>query len=106
VRLPPIDSVPGRKAWAFIAIVGGCMVFTVFAAFGVWFLRSDPGFTFWLALAAHLQVFVGMGALGWTLGRRAKIVLRRDGAEVDDREGERYEPPAPPAMPATETEIV
>jgi len=106
MSFPPIDTVPGRKAWAFVAIVGGAMVFTVFAAVGVWLVRAYPGFTFWLALAAHVQVFVAMSALGWTLGRRAKIVLRRDGAEVDDREGEDHDPPAPTAKPQPEQEIV
>lgn len=86
VNFPPIDTIAGRRAWAFLAIVGGCMAFTVLAAFAVWTLRQSPGFTFWLALAAHAQILVGMSALGWTLGRRAKLLMSRDQVEIDDRE--------------------
>lgn len=85
MKIPGISTEDGRKAWAFLAIVGGCMVFTGFAMFGVWYLKAIPGFTFWLALAAHVQVFVGMSALGWTLGRRSFLKVSRDGAELDDR---------------------
>lgn len=88
MRPPAIDTVDGRKVWAFLAIVGGCIVMTVLVAFAVWFLREKPGFTFWLAIAAHAQILVGMSALGWTLGRRAKIFVTRDQVELNDREME------------------
>jgi len=61
------------------------MVFTLFAAFAVWNLRNSAGFSFWLGLAAHAQVFLGMGALGWVLGRRMLANVTRDGVTVDDR---------------------
>lgn len=86
MRFPPIDTISGRRAWAFLAIVGGCMVFTAMAAFAVWMLRASSGFTFWLALAAHAQILVGMSALGWTLGRRAKLLMSRDQVEINDKE--------------------
>lgn len=84
MKLPPVDTHDGRRAWAFIAIWGGCITFTLFAAVGLWLVRHSAGFSFWLALAAHGQVFVGMSALGWAMGRRAKIEVTRDGASVDD----------------------
>ena len=61
------------------------MVFTGFAAVGVYLVRNSPGLSFWLALAAHAQVFLGMGALGWAMGRRMLASVSRDGMTVDDR---------------------
>ena len=83
--LPSIDTEAGRKAWSFIALVGAGMVFTLFAAFAVWNLRDSQGFTFWLGLAAHVQIFMVLGALGWALGRRMMSKATRDGVEFDDR---------------------
>ena len=85
MNLPPIMSPAGRMAWAFMALVGAGMVFTVFAAFAVWQLRGSGWFTFWLGLAAHVQVFMVLGALGWVLGRRMATELTRDGVNFDDR---------------------
>lgn len=84
MKLPLIASPDGRRAWAFIAIWGGCIIFTAFAAVGLYIVRNSPGLSFWLALAAHLQVLVGMTALAWAMGRRSKIEVSRDGATLDD----------------------
>ena len=85
VNLPDITTPEGRKAWAFVAIVGGCIVFTVFAAVGVYLVRNSAWFAFWLALAAHGQVLVGMGALAFVLGARRSIKITREGAEIKDQ---------------------
>lgn len=85
MTLPDIKTPDGRKAWAFVAIVGGCIVFTVFAAVGVYLVRHSAWFAFWLALAAHGQVLVGMGALAYVLGARRSIKITRDGAEIEDQ---------------------
>jgi hypothetical protein len=87
-RLPDIMCPDGRRAWAFMAIVGGCIIFTIFAAVGVWISRDEPHYAFLLALAAHGQVFLGMGSLGWVLGRRMMSRASRDGIEFDDRSTE------------------
>lgn len=90
-RIPPIDTHDGRRAWAFLSIWGGCVTFTVFAAIGVWMVREYPQLAFYLALAAHVQVLIGMSAMGWAMGRRAKIEVTKDGAKLDDsivREGD------------------
>lgn len=84
MKIPPIDSEDGRGAWAFIAIWGGCITFTAFAAVGLYLVRESAGLSFWLALAAHAQVLVGMTALGWAMGRRVKFEASRDGVSVDD----------------------
>lgn len=84
-KLPPIDTHDGRRAWAFLAICGGAMSFSALIWVCLYMLRDHAGFLFWLAMAAHVQVLVGMTALGWAMGRRVLINVTRDGATVDDR---------------------
>ncbi len=85
-RAPPIDTHDGRRAWAFLAVVGGCMVFTAMAIYAMWAVRDHPEYMFALGLAAHVQAFLGMGALGWAMGRRMQANVSKDGASYDDRE--------------------
>lgn len=80
---PRLDSPDGRRAWAFLALLGGCVVFTLFAAAGVFLVRRDAGFSFWLALAAHAQILVAMTALSALLVRRT-VRAGRDGVEISD----------------------
>lgn len=82
--MPPLGTSDGRRGWAFLALVGGAITFTAFAAFGVYQLRNSAGFTFWLALAAHAQVFVVLASLGGLLVKRM-IKITRDGAEYEDK---------------------
>jgi hypothetical protein len=84
VRLPDISTHDGRRALSFLAIIGGCMVFTAIIIWSVWMIRDHAGFVFYLALAAHVQVFVGMTALGWQMGRRLVASATRDGVSIDD----------------------
>lgn len=86
--MPSIETHDGRRAFAFFAILGGCVVMTVFAAVGVYLVRGNPGLSFWLAIAAHVQIFVGMGALGWFAGRRMVTSISRNGVTTDDRESQ------------------
>lgn len=87
MKLPPIDTHDGRRALAFLAILGGCIVMTVFAAVGVYIVSENKGLSFWLAIAAHVQIFLGMSAMGWAMGRRMSASVTRDGASFDDRQG-------------------
>ena len=87
MKFPDISTHDGRRALAFLAVMGGAMVFTLFAAAGLWLLRNHPGFTFYLALAAHVQVLVGMTALGWQMGRRLNVNAGRDGVSLNDGHG-------------------
>jgi hypothetical protein len=87
--LPPIDTHNGRRALAFLAVLGGCMVFTVFAAVGLYLVRDHPDFTFYLALAAHVQILIGMTAMGWQMGRRLNVAAGRDGVSINDGQPER-----------------
>jgi hypothetical protein len=85
MKLPPVDTHDGRRAFAFFAILGGCVVMTLFAAAGVYLVSGDTKLSFWLAIAAHVQILVGMTAMGWAMGRRLQIDVSKDGAKIDDR---------------------
>jgi len=84
VKVPPIETHDGRRAWAFIAIWGGCVTFTIFAAVAVWLVSGNELYSLYLGLAAHAQVLVGMTALGWAMGRRVRAEAGRDGVKLDD----------------------
>ena len=85
MNVPSLNDAEGRKAWALLALIGAAQIFTLFAAYGVWLLRNSPGFTFWLSLAAHAQVFVVLAALAWLLGVRRTVKVSREGAEIEDK---------------------
>jgi hypothetical protein len=59
-------------------------VFTLFAVVGVWLVSDNAEYAFYLALAAHAQVFLGMAALGSLLVKRT-MKIGRDGLEFDDK---------------------
>jgi hypothetical protein len=88
MKLPSIETPEGRRAFAFFAILGGCVVMTLFAAAGVYLVSGDVKLSFWLALAAHVQILVGMTAMGWAMGRRMQIDIGKDGAKLNDQGGE------------------
>lgn len=73
-----------RRAWAFLALLGGSIVMTLFAAAGVYIVRRDVGLSFWLAIAAHVQILVGMTGFGALLYKRT-IKAGRDGVEISDQ---------------------
>jgi hypothetical protein len=89
----PSLAVPdGRLYWSFLAILGGCIVFTIMAAVGVWLVSDNPKYSLYLALAAHFQIFVGMSTFGFVLGRRMRGKAGKGGLEWDDS----GEPPKTP----------
>lgn len=81
---PSLVTHDGRRAWAFAALLGGCVVMTVFAAAGVWLVRGNVGLSFWLALAAHAQILVGLTMFGALFVRRT-IKVDRTGIEISDQ---------------------
>ena len=85
MKLPSILDSDGRRAWSFLAVLGGCFTMTAFAAFGVWNVRNSPGLSFWLALAAHAQIALGLGVFGAQFVKR-NIKATRDGLEISDTE--------------------
>jgi hypothetical protein len=88
MKFPTITTHDGRRAAAFFAILGGCVVMTLFAAAGVYLVSGDTKLSFWLAIAAHVQILVGMTAMGWAMGRRLQIDVSKDGAKLNDQGGE------------------
>lgn len=85
IPFPTIETATGRRAWAFRALFGAAIVFTCFAAYGVWQVRNDVDKTFWLAVIAHAQILVILSAMGALLVRRS-IKITREGAELTDHE--------------------
>lgn len=79
-----IATPDGRRAWAFIAIWIGCIVFTTFAAIAMWLVSGNLWYTLILGIMAHVQLFVGMGAFAFVLGRRMRFQGGRDGMTFDD----------------------
>lgn len=86
--MKPFDMMTpaGRRAWAFIAMVGGSITFTLFAAVGVWLVSHVAEYSFYLALAAHVQVFVVLLGLTALLIKRS-VRISRDGVEIEDKDG-------------------
>lgn len=78
-----LESYDGRRAWAFAALLGGCVVMTLFAAVGVYLVRGSVSLSFWLALAAHAQILVGLTMFGALFVRRT-IKVGREGIELSD----------------------
>lgn len=73
----------GRRAWAFAGVMGGCVVMTLFAAVGVYLVSGNAAYSFYLALAAHAQILVGLTALGAQFVKRT-IKAGKDGIEISD----------------------
>ena len=88
MKLPPITTPDGRRAFAFFAILGGCIVMTGFAAVGVYLVSGDVKLSFRLAIAAQLQILIGMTAMGWVHCRRMQIEASKDGAKIHDGSAE------------------
>jgi hypothetical protein len=87
VRIPSITSHDGRRALAFLAVLGGCMVQTLYLFVVTWWLQGHAEYLFYLALADVVLIFVGMTALGWQMGRRLVASAGRDGVSINDGEG-------------------
>lgn len=83
MNFPDFDTHAKRQAWAFAAIVGGCVIFTLFAAVGVWLVSNHAEYAFYLALAAHAQILVGMTCIGALLVKRS-IKAGPTGVEISD----------------------
>lgn len=84
MRLPPITTPDGRRAYALVALWGAAAVFTLFAAVAVYLNRNNEENSFYLGLAAHAQVFAALAAIGALLVKRT-IKAGRDGIEISDQ---------------------
>jgi hypothetical protein len=80
-----LKSTEGRKAAAFVVMFGGAVVMTAYAVAVLVMVRNDLLHTFWLGIAAHVQLFALLaGFIGFNIRRTIKA--GRDGLEYDDRE--------------------
>jgi hypothetical protein len=85
MQFPSIMSHDGRRAWAFAALICACGIFTAFASIGVYLVSENLKYSFYLALAAHAQLFVALGGIVALLVRRS-VKITRSGAEFADQE--------------------
>lgn len=82
--MPSLASSSGRRFWAFLVILGSCFIFTIFAAVGVWLVSKNEKYTFYLALAAHAQLFVGLGFFSVVGGRKMTVEGGTNGLKYSD----------------------
>lgn len=78
------DNAEGRRYWAFLVLFGGCIVMVIFAAVGVYLVSDNRKYSFYLAMAAHVQIFFGLGAFGWVLGRRLEAEVGKGGLKLHE----------------------
>jgi len=62
---------------------GGAVVFTIFAAVGLWLVSANAQFVFWLALAAHVQLITIMTGFIAQLVKR-RISAGKEGITISD----------------------
>lgn len=58
---------------------------TAFAAVGVWLVSGNAAYSFYLALAAHAQILVGLTALGAQFVKRS-LKIGPSGVDITDGE--------------------
>lgn len=73
----------GRRAGAFLALLGAAMVFTVYAAVVLFIVRGSTGLAFWLGIAAHMQIaIITTGFIALFVKRTLSV--SKDGITVND----------------------
>ena len=73
----------GRRAAAFGAVMGGCIMMTVYAFIVLYIVRATANYAFWLGMAAHAQIIIGITGLLALLVKRT-VKAGRDGIEISD----------------------
>jgi hypothetical protein len=72
-----------RKNIALWMMFGGALVFTAYAAVGLWLVSSYANYVFWLAVVAHVQIFSIMcGYIAQLVKRR--ISAGKEGVSITD----------------------
>lgn len=74
-----------RRDWALMALFGGAVVMTLFAAFAMYWVSDNPKYVLWLGLAAHAQIVISISALAGLLVKRS-LKVSRTGLEIVDQE--------------------
>lgn len=75
----------GRRAWAFLALLGGSGVMTAFAAYAMWLVRAESKYVFWLGIAAHAQIAVCLTGF-MALFVKREVSITREGVTVKDND--------------------
>lgn len=73
----------GRRAGAFLAIVLGCIVMTLYSGWALLLVKEHPRFVFWLGMAGHAQILVGLTGLAALFVKRT-VKVGREGIEITD----------------------
>lgn len=82
----PLTTSEGRRAWAVIALAGGGMAMTVYAAFALWLVATVPEYVLALGLAAHVAVFVSITGFAALLVKRTlKASVAGNSFEASDQ---------------------
>ena len=76
-----------RKNLALLIMLAWAIVFTIYAVVGLWVVSNVAVYVFWLAVAAHAQVFMILAGFTAQLVKR-RISLGREGVQIDDHVGD------------------
>lgn len=93
MKFPSIETADGRRAYAFLALLGGAVVSTALTIWFIILLRHSAGFVFWLAIASELNTIICLTGMSALLVRRS-YSISRDKLEINDR-GEAFEGVSP-----------
>ena len=76
-------SPDGRRAGAFLVVLGAAIVMTLYAAAVLYMVRGDVAKAFWLGMAAHAHIMVALTAFA-ALWVKRSIKAGKDGIEISD----------------------
>lgn len=76
-----------RKNISIWMMFGGSVIFTIFAAIGLWLVAAHLQYVFWLAVIAHFQITIIMTGFIAQLVKR-RITAGRDGITISDDDEE------------------
>lgn len=79
------DRADRRRDWALWMIWGGALAMTFSSVFALFLVRDSASYAFYLGLAAHLNTFLVLSAIGGLLVKR-NLEISREGINFDDRD--------------------
>ena len=72
-----------RKNLALWIMLGGAIIFILYAVIGLWLVSSTALYVFWLAVIAHAQIFTIMtGYIAQLVKRRVSV--GKEGMSISD----------------------
>lgn len=84
---PVVDTARAdrRRDWAVWMLFLGALAMTAYAALALYIGRNNANQTMWLGLAAHVNIFVVLTAIGGQIIKR-NLEIDRTGIKLDDRD--------------------